>query len=431
MDLASFGSRGCGRCRRWDSSPRGPHITVHPLRELAYVEHPVIDQVNQAPALPVVVDDPARMQRMLGILYGRVSDVLAKNAPNGLIPREAVTVVMPPWHDVHARTTTLDGVTTIKISLGLVHLLYGINRALAARATVQGGDAVSSPSVDLANELCACLDEASAPMLPLKRGSRLTDEQVKLAEMQTRWGEWFLLAHELAHAHAIDRAAIVTLPMFARFDRDHERAAREHAADFFAAWLLRHMASDQTRRAGSQYATEEAALQLQNIAYAGSELALHAIELLELYDPAARPTLHPTAGDRIIFLREGLTAGGGPMLLRDALQWGALLAANAPQAIAAATVNAEVAARELTALIDRASAASDTAWLDERDRVSTFLLGSRSGSMRLLLRLITQPPSNGPRQRIALVLAERYLPRTEPAYAPFWNAIDNGEGGWT
>jgi len=384
------------------------------------------------PPLPVVADDPQRMQKMLGILYARASEMIGKTASRGLIPLDTITVLVLPVRDVHARTSTFEGATTINISLGLIHLLYGINRALAARAVVTDGAAAPEhPSVNLEDELCACLDRAAAPLLPLKGGSRLTEDQVRLAELHTRWAEWFVLAHELAHAHEIDQAAVGQVPALARFDAQHERTAREHAADLFAVWLLRAAAVAQMKTAGPQLASDDSVLQMLNIAYAGAELALQAVNLLELYDPSLRPALHPTALDRMRFLRERMVDAGDEALLRDSVQWTRLLGANAPRAVALAAMNAAVAGRELAALIQQGSASSDGAWLDDRERVMTFLLGSRSGTMRLLLRLITQPGDDRVLGRAATALAERYLPRVEPAYAPFWKEIDRGQGGWT
>ena len=389
----------------------------------------------------VVRDDPARMQKMLAMLYADVSGVLAKQAPHGVIPLDRITVETLPWRGVHARTSEVGGRTVIKISLGLVNLLYLMIRGFASRAVIQGKEGTAT--TDMTSQLAIVLDRAAAPMLPIAMPGGLGQEQIQIAELHTQWGEWFLLAHELAHAHKIDATALATMPLLARFSGEEQRrAGLEHAADLFGVWLLCRMAELRIRRylnqkgsgpeSGAQTNDREMVLKNKNLAYAGAELTLQTMNMLEDFDPDARPTQHPSAHDRILFLRDAMIAGQDRAVLADALQWSRLLAANVPQAIATAMVNRDVAERELAAVLDRAESGTEPGWLDDRDHILTFLLGSRSGSMRMLLRILTSSLStSAPKQQEALALAEKYLPRGEPAYAPFWASLQSDEGGWT
>jgi len=387
--------------------------------------------------LRAVRDDPARMAAMLAGLYADVSDVLAAQAPDGLIPLERIDALVLPWRGVHARTDLQDGRTVIRISLGLINLMYLMIRALASRAVV-GGGGPAGPD-DVVPRLAEWLDRACAPVAPAMASAPLRPEQVAVAELHTQWAEWFLLAHELAHAHKIDARALATMPVLARFtDPDGRRIGLEHAADLFGVWLLQRMAQARVRAflarggdAGRPADGAQLELRSANYAYAGAELTLHAMNMIEDFDPQSRPSLHPTAADRIAFLRDAMARGGQEQLLADALAWSELLAANAPQAIAMASVNRDVAARELSAVLDRAERAADLAWLDDREHILTFLLGSMSGSMGLLLRTLTTEPAPAPRRRAALALAQRYLPAADAGYAPFWAAMKSDDGGWT
>jgi len=50
--------------------------------------------------------------------------------------------------------------------------------------------------------------------------------------------------------------------------------------------------------------------------------------------------------------------------------------------------------------------------------------------MRLLLRILRRDEP-GPATSRARDLAEKYLPRVEPAFRPFWDALDQDEGDWS
>jgi hypothetical protein len=369
------------------------------------------------------------MQKMLVRLYHHVGGVLDSAAPNGVIPLNRITVVTAPWRGVHARTSAQGQEVTVKVSLGLVNMLYMTNRAVAGRSRIENSDDIASG--DLVRELVDLLDHASAPVLPVRRGrTELSENQVRLAEMHTEWGEMFILAHELTHAHGIDRNSVATMPIFGMVEEDS--FALEHAADLFATWLLLQMSMEQIDARAPTLSDEEfgiAALRLGNVAYAGIEATLHLMNMLELYDPGARPALHPTAHDRILFLRKALQESVYAAMRGGANALGDLLVDNAPEAIATAGINAKVVVRELDAVLERAGTSANDDWLDD-ESIDVFLTASRSGAMHFLTDAIHQIPPKSTRGEAALKIAARYYPRTESIYKPFWDYLESGEGGW-
>lgn len=132
------------------------------------------------------------------------------------------------------------------------------------------------------------------------------------------------------------------------------RYALEHAADLFSILLLRQQA--QARHTGLAGAgitfTPEQLRRQERYAYAGAELALHAIGFLEMYDGSVRSPTHPLASDLIKFLRDAHRATGQTDLLEKADGYMELIRANAPKAIAMALVNAQIAVRNLREFIE-------------------------------------------------------------------------------
>jgi hypothetical protein len=189
-------------------------------------QEPADASPGQDRLLRVVIDRTERMPRLLREIYAQSDDILASSSPSGLIPLETIDAQLPAWHGVHARTTIAPQRTTIKVSLGLVHLLYRMNRAFALRVRLD--DEMQSPQGDAAAELAVLVDRASAPMLPIGTAPPLPERQVQVAELYTHWGEKFLLNHELAHAHGIDQASLDYVPILSgyldRFSTDPPRA---------------------------------------------------------------------------------------------------------------------------------------------------------------------------------------------------------------
>jgi hypothetical protein len=151
--------------------------------------------------------------------------------------------------------------------------------------------------------------------------------------------------------------------------------------------------------------------------------------MLELYDQSARPPTHPTASERLTFLRAAHTASEFSDLPDEALEWEQLFVQNAAPAVARAQINAKVVTRNIEQYLATGQEPMPLSGKILADPLGDLMELSRSGSMRLLLRKL-RPLVPGPATTRAESLAEKYLPRKDPAFAPFWEALKDGAGDW-
>jgi hypothetical protein len=366
------------------------------------------------PSFSAVADDEHRMQSMLDAIYPATADWL-QSLPDAT-PVHGVKVEMAPIRSAHARARRDGEDAVIVVSLGLVHLIYGVARTAAALVVERGNEREVPPKQQVASWLATVIDMAAAPVRPARfEPIPYTDFQRNVAERLTRWAEWFLLGHELAHVHDVDTTAARRVSHNGAVSAQTDtRKEAEVGADYVGA----QMTQVYVARRGAQVAASKRDFQLNSLeAYAGAELALQAVGLLELFDPRFAPKYHPAARERIDILR-GTFRGEGAGFLSDAEQWDALLTDVGGLALAEARQRRDTASEMLGELIAQAAGDPERADILINPGAGPFIEMSVSSSARLLLSQVTADPR---RADIAREMALAYLPPTDPMFAPFWN----------
>lgn len=220
-----------------------------------------------------------------------------------LLDKESVLVAELNTGSVNACAIKApNGGWLIALNRGLLSFFYGVTRALSTHMRVEGEPADIQPGSRAGVHMAVTYDWYVATGLAVGSEFAVTPLQLNLASQLATAAETFVLAHEIAHHYLghVQVARLKTLRLGQHeVDVMETRREHEHEADIVGLRLVLEASRD-----GGELDPP--------IAYAGAELALRSLQVLDEYRGIPVPTTHPTSAERVRILREALQANVTP-----------------------------------------------------------------------------------------------------------------------